>query len=55
MGANPLGKEIAQFHCELAQEALARKHAPVISASTDMPAATPAREITIPHPPRDGL
>lgn len=25
MGANPLGKEIAQFHCELAQEALARK------------------------------
>jgi uncharacterized integral membrane protein len=34
---------------------VARKHAPVISASADMPTAAPAREITIPHPPRDGL
>ena len=33
---------------------VARKHAPVISAS-DAPLAAPARETTIPHPPRDGL
>jgi putative membrane protein len=34
---------------------VARKHTPVISAAADMPTAAPAREITIPHPPRDGL
>ena len=34
---------------------VARKHAPVIPAEADAPVATPAREITIPHPPRDGL
>src|SRR3954452_20472543 len=34
---------------------VARKHAPVISASADMPAATPPPEFTIPRPPRDGL
>ena len=34
---------------------VARKHAPVIAASPTVPAATPAREVTLPHPPRDGL
>jgi uncharacterized integral membrane protein len=34
---------------------LARKHAPVIPAGTETPIAAPARETTIPHPPRDGL
>jgi lipopolysaccharide assembly protein A len=35
---------------------VARKHAPVIEANRSDPAAmTPAPEITIPHPPRDGL
>ena len=34
---------------------VARKHAPVISATVDAPLAAPARETTIPHPPRDGL
>ena len=34
---------------------VARKHAPVIPAPADAPMATPPREITIPHPPRDGL
>lgn len=34
----------------------ARKHAPVIETNQpDLPATTPATEITIPHPPRDGL
>ena len=35
---------------------VARKNAPVIEANMpDPPAMTPAAEITIPHPPRDGL
>jgi uncharacterized integral membrane protein len=34
---------------------LARKHAPVIPAGAETPIAAPARETTIPHPPRDGL
>ena len=35
---------------------VARKHAPVIAASAESAAvATPAREITLPHPPRDGV
>jgi hypothetical protein len=34
---------------------VARKHAPVIAASPIVHAATPAREVTLPHPPRDGL
>ena len=34
---------------------LARKHAPVIAAGAETPIAAPARETTIPHPPRDGL
>jgi len=35
---------------------VARKHAPVIAATADVPAAAaPAREITLPHPPRDGV
>ena len=34
---------------------VARKHAPVIEANKpDLPAITPATEITLPHPPRDG-
>jgi lipopolysaccharide biosynthesis regulator YciM len=32
MGAKPLVKEVAQFHCELAQEALNRKNAPEAKA-----------------------
>lgn len=34
---------------------VARKHAPVIAAAPATPAATPSREITLTHPPRDGL
>ena len=34
---------------------VARKHAPVIEARAEVPAAAPAAEITLPHPPRDGL
>jgi uncharacterized integral membrane protein len=34
---------------------VARKHAPVNSPMADAPLAAPARETTIPHPPRDGL
>ena len=34
---------------------IARKHAPVIAAAPDVPTTMPAREITLPHPPRDGL
>ena len=34
---------------------VARKHAPVIEARPDLPVASPAAEITLPHPPRDGL
>jgi len=34
---------------------VARKHAPVIEAPVDLPLPMPATEITIPHPPRDGL
>ena len=34
---------------------VARKHAPAILATVDAPLAAPARETTIPHPPRDGL
>ncbi|MEP7298722.1 MAG: LapA family protein [Burkholderiales bacterium] len=34
---------------------VARKHAPVIDATPAAPATTPAREITLNHPPRDGL
>jgi putative membrane protein len=35
---------------------VARKHAPVIEPNKpDLPATTPAAEITLPHPPRDGL
>ena len=34
---------------------IARKHAPMIAAAPDLPATMPAREITLPHPPRDGL
>jgi len=34
---------------------IARKHAPVIAATSDAPVATPARDITLPHPPRDGV
>jgi uncharacterized integral membrane protein len=34
---------------------VARKHAPVIEARAEAPAVTLAAEITLPHPPRDGL
>ena len=34
---------------------VARKHAPVIEAKPDLPAMNESPEITIPHPPRDGL
>ncbi|MBC8058508.1 MAG: LapA family protein [Rhizobiales bacterium] len=34
---------------------VARKHAPVIKAHPEPTASLPAGEITIPHPPRDGL
>jgi lipopolysaccharide assembly protein A len=35
---------------------VARKHAPVIEANKpDLPMAPASTEITIPHPPRDGL
>jgi uncharacterized integral membrane protein len=34
---------------------VARKHAPVIEARNDVPMAGPAAEITLPHPPRDGI
>ena len=35
---------------------VARQHAPVIQVGPDFPAATsPAAEIALPHPPRDGL
>ena len=34
---------------------VARKHAPVIDATPDLPAMNPASDITVPHPPRDGL
>ena len=34
---------------------VARKHAPVIEPRAEMPVAVPAAEVTLPHPPRDGL
>jgi lipopolysaccharide assembly protein A len=34
---------------------VARQHAPVTMDAADAPAPSPAREITLPHPPRDGL
>ena len=34
---------------------VARKHAPVIEARPDVPMTSPAGEITLSHPPRDGL
>ncbi len=35
---------------------VARRHAPVIEPNKpELPAMAPANEITIPHPPRDGL
>jgi len=36
MGADSLAKEIAQFHCELAQEALQRKDAALASSQLDL-------------------
>ena len=36
MGAEPLGKEIAQFYCELAQDALARKDAAEAALQLDL-------------------
>jgi lipopolysaccharide assembly protein A len=34
---------------------VARKHAPLIDAGADSPVLNPSAEITLPHPPRDGL
>ena len=34
---------------------VARKHAPVIEARAEAPAVATAAEVTLPHPPRDGL
>ena len=34
---------------------VARKHAPAIDAKLDPTQPSPAAEITLPHPPRDGL
>lgn len=34
---------------------VARKHAPVITVAPDAPAVNPSRDITLTHPPRDGL
>ena len=34
---------------------VARKHAPVIEARAEVPVVAPAAEVTLPHPPRDGL
>ena len=34
---------------------VARKHPPLADAKVKLPAASPAPEITLPHPPRDGL
>ena len=34
---------------------VARKHAPVIVATETPAHAMPSREITLPHPPRDGV
>jgi len=34
---------------------IARKHAPVIVTAAEAPVSMPARDITLPHPPRDGV
>jgi hypothetical protein len=34
---------------------IARKHAPVMAATAEAPVAVPIRDITLPHPPRDGV
>jgi uncharacterized integral membrane protein len=34
---------------------VARKHAPIADAKTNLPAASPAPETPLLHPPRDGL
>ena len=34
---------------------VARMHAPVIDAQPDLPVPSSAGEVTLPHPPRDGL
>jgi len=34
---------------------VARKHAPVIAPPAEAPAAVPARDVVLTHPPRDGL
>ena len=37
------------------QRRVARKHAPTIDAKPDLSTPSPSAEITLPHPPRDGL
>jgi putative membrane protein len=34
---------------------VARRHAPVIKAGPELPVTSASPEITVPHPPRDGL